>query len=169
VDDILIIYDANHTDFNILHNFNTIHPQLKFTAEQETNNQLNYLDITIHRTPTNWDFAIYRKPTFTDNIIPYGSNHPNQHKYATVRFLYDRLNTYNLQEDYYNAAVATIQNILHNNCFPISPPTPHPTPGTIRKQSKTTHTHKPQHQSGLLSHTLGKKPPSSLICSKRPT
>jgi hypothetical protein len=34
---ILIIYDANHTDVhNNLHDFNTIHPQLKFTAQQET-------------------------------------------------------------------------------------------------------------------------------------
>jgi hypothetical protein len=54
VDDILIIYDTNHSDVhNILDDFNTIHPKLKFTAEQETNNQLNFLDITIHRTPPN--------------------------------------------------------------------------------------------------------------------
>ena len=41
------------------------------------NSQLNFLDITIHRATPNWEFAIYRKPTFTDNIIPYNSNHPN--------------------------------------------------------------------------------------------
>ena len=40
--------------------------------------------------------AIYRKPTFTDTIIPFNSNHPTQHKYAAVRHLYNRLNTYNL-------------------------------------------------------------------------
>jgi hypothetical protein len=72
VDDILIIYDTNHSDVhNILDDFNTIHPKLKFTAEQETNSQINFLDITIHRTLTNWEFAVYRKPTFTDTIIPY--------------------------------------------------------------------------------------------------
>jgi hypothetical protein len=59
VDDILIIYDTNHSDVhNILDDFNTTHPKLKFTAEQETNNELNFLDITIYRTPTNWEFAI---------------------------------------------------------------------------------------------------------------
>jgi hypothetical protein len=122
VDDILIIYDTNHTDVhNILEDFNTIHPKLKFTAEQETNSQINFLDITSHRTPMNWKFAIYRKPTFTDTIIPYNSNHPNQHKYATVRFLYDRLNTYDLQEDYYNAEVTTIQKNLIQQCLPNPP------------------------------------------------
>jgi len=53
---------------------------MKFTTE--TNNKLNFLDVTIHRTPTNWKISIYRKPSFTDTIIPYSSNHPAQHKYA---------------------------------------------------------------------------------------
>jgi len=100
VDDILIIYDTNHSNVhNILDDCNTLHPKLKFTAEQETNSQLNFLDITIHRVPPNWEYAIYRKRTFTDTIIPYNSNHPNQHKYATVKFLYNKLNTYDLRED----------------------------------------------------------------------
>jgi hypothetical protein len=44
VDDILIIYDTNHTDVhNNLEDFSTIHPKLKFTAEQETNSQINFL------------------------------------------------------------------------------------------------------------------------------
>jgi hypothetical protein len=51
VDDILIIYDSNHSDVqNILKDFNTMHPKLKFTAECEENNQINFLDITINRT-----------------------------------------------------------------------------------------------------------------------
>jgi hypothetical protein len=55
VDDILIIYNSNHTDVsNISNNFNTIHHNLKFTAEAESNNKISYLDITIHRTPNNW-------------------------------------------------------------------------------------------------------------------
>ena len=52
VDDILLIFDSNHTNIqNILDDFNTIHPNLKFTAETETNNKINYLDVTIHKTP----------------------------------------------------------------------------------------------------------------------
>jgi hypothetical protein len=141
VDDILIIYDSNLSDLhNILDDFNKIHPKLVFTAEQETDSQLNFLDITIHRTPTEWKFAVYRKPTFTDTIIPYDSNHPNQHKYATVRFLYNRLNTYDLHKDYYKTETTTTQNILHNNCFPIHPPTPRPSPNTNKKLTSNTRT-----------------------------
>jgi len=145
VDDILIIYDSNHSDVHsILDDFNTTHPKLKFTAEQEMNSQLNFLDITIHRAPLNREYAIYRKPTFTDTIIPYNSNHPNQHKYSTLKFLYNRINTYDLHEDYYNAEVTTIHNILNNNAFPIHPHPPQPPPNTNRKQLTNTHTQTPE-------------------------
>jgi hypothetical protein len=98
VDDILLIYDANHTDVqNILNDFNAIHPKMRFTVETETENKINYLDVTIHRTPKNGKTSIYRRPIFTDSIIPYTSNHPTQNKYAAVRFLYNRLNTYDLE------------------------------------------------------------------------
>ena len=128
IDDILLIYDSNHTDIpNILGNFNTIHPNLQFTAENETNKKINYLDITIQRTRTCWKTSIYRKPTFTGTIIPYSSNHSTQHKYGAIRFLYKRLNTYNLQENEYKSEENSIRNIMHNNDFLIHPyhPPPH--------------------------------------------
>jgi len=76
VDEILIIYDSRHTDIkNIQDDFIMLHPNMKFTAEPEFDNQINFLDITIRKTPTNWITSIYRKPSFTDSIIPYSSNH----------------------------------------------------------------------------------------------
>jgi hypothetical protein len=88
VDDILLFFDSDHTDIqSVLSEFNAIHQNLKFTAETETDNKINYLDITIHRTPTDWKISIYRKPTFTDTIIPYTSDHRTQHKFAAIRFL----------------------------------------------------------------------------------
>jgi hypothetical protein len=96
---------------------------LKFTAEAETD-KINYLDITIHRTPTEWRMSIYRKPTFTDTIIPYTSNHPIQHKFTAVRFLYNRLNTYDPPTEDYKQEEQLIHNILMNNSFPIHPEKP---------------------------------------------
>jgi hypothetical protein len=63
VDDILLIYDSQHTDLqSILHNFNSLHQNLHFTGETEHNNAINYLDITIHKTPSNINISVYRKP-----------------------------------------------------------------------------------------------------------
>jgi hypothetical protein len=126
VDDILIIYDSIHSNIlDILHDFNKIHPNLIFIAE-EKDQKLNFLDITIHKTPNSWDFSIHRKPTFTDTIIPYNSNHPHQCKYAATRFLYNRLHTYNIQGDHLKTETSKITNILHNNGFPT--PKPHQKP-----------------------------------------
>jgi hypothetical protein len=127
VDDILLIFDSIKTDIqSILTDFNSLHPNLKFTAEIEQNNTINFLDTTIHRTQDNIKISIYRKPT----IIPYTSNHPPQHKYAAVRFLYNRLNTYQLHTNEYKHEKNIIHNIIHNNSFP------------IRLQRNPTHRHK---------------------------
>ena len=94
------------------------------------------LDITIQRTPTNWKTPIYRRPTFTDTIIPYKSNHPTQHKYAAVKFLYNRLNTYDLQADEYQQEEDTIHNILYDSSFSIHPQKPHHL--ELKKQQQST-------------------------------
>jgi len=124
VDDILIIFDNNHSNIlEIINDFNSLHPKLRFTAETEEDYTLNYLDISINRTPTSLNATIFRKPTFTDIIIPFTSNHPVQYKYATARYLYNILNSNNLNQQELNI----IHNILHNNSFPIKPHKP-PTP-----------------------------------------
>jgi len=113
-------FDRNHTNLQaILDDFNATHPKLQFTAESEVDNTLNDLDISIHRTPNDWKIFIYRKPTFTDTIIPYISNHPAQHKYAAIEFQYNRLHSYDLQKDEYRQEENIIHNILHNS-FPIN-------------------------------------------------
>ena len=140
VDDILLIFDSNHTSIQmILEDFNALHPKLQFTAEAERDRTLNCLDISIHRTPTNIKTGIYRKPTFTDTIIPYTSNHPTHHKYAAVRLLFNRLNSYNLQQEEHQHELNIIHNILHNNAFPIKPqkpPTRNPTRPTATRTTK---------------------------------
>jgi len=104
---------ATHTNIReITKDFNDLHHKIQFTAENEMNHKLNYLDIAIHRTPTNIKKTIYRKPTFTDTIIPLNSNHPAHHKYTAIRFLFNRLNSYNLDQDEYKQELIIIHNIL---------------------------------------------------------
>jgi len=97
---------------------------VQFTAEIEKDQTLNYLDITMHRTPTGIKTSIYRKPTFTDTIIPYTSNYPSQHKHAAVRFLFNRLDSNKLEQEEYLQELNVIHNILYNNAFQIKPHKP---------------------------------------------
>jgi len=72
--DILIIFDSNHSNIlEIINDFNSLQPKLRFTAETEEDYTLNYLDISINRTPTSLNASTFRKPTFTDIITP---SHP---------------------------------------------------------------------------------------------
>jgi hypothetical protein len=76
VDDILIVYDENSTDIQKLHrSFNSLAPTIKFTLETETNDSINFPDISIQNTSYTLAFSIHRKPTATDLIIPKDSCH----------------------------------------------------------------------------------------------
>ena len=125
VDDVLIIFDPNHSYIQeIINDFNPIHPKLFDSQQKQEDCTLNFLDLSICRTPTGLRTAIFIKPTFTDTIIPFTSNHPTQHKYVTVRYLYNRLDPYNLQQTEYQQELNIIHNIPHNNSFPIKPHKP---------------------------------------------
>jgi hypothetical protein len=112
-----------------------MHPNLQFTYKTEQNSKINYLDITIITQNDQVDIAVYRKPTYTDSIIPYTSNHPAPHKYAAIRYMYNRLNTYQLNNTHYRQEQNTIHNILHNNQFPIQN---HTRPQQKQNQNTTT-------------------------------
>jgi hypothetical protein len=120
VDDTLIIYDQTITNINkVLNEFNQIYQNLQYTMELEENGKINFLDLTISRTNQTIKFNIFQKPTFTDTIIPYNSCHPTEHKFASLTYLTNRVNTYQLNQKAKNNEIITIQNILHNNGFPL--------------------------------------------------
>jgi hypothetical protein len=120
-----------------------VHPKIQFTAETETDHALNYLDITIHRTPTNFRTAIHRKPTFTDTSY----HTPPTTPHTTYMLLFDschsRLNSYNVQHEEYQHELNTIHDILQNNSFPIKPHTLKPAqpkdPITPQKRASFTY------------------------------
>ena len=92
--------------------------------------------------------STYRKPTFTDTVIPYTSNHPTQHTFAAVRILYNILNTHHLLTEDYKQEELIIHNILENNSFPIHPQKPsrlklrkQEEPSPIEKQKWATFTY----------------------------
>jgi hypothetical protein len=94
MDDILIVYDERKTNIiNMLENFNAIHTKLKFTIEQQTQNRINYLGLTIKKNRHKLNFEIYRKPTTIDLILHNTSCHPYEHKKLAIIYLYNRLNT----------------------------------------------------------------------------
>jgi hypothetical protein len=58
--------------------------------EKETNNTINFLDLSINKTDDNLQLGIYRKHTTTDLIIHNDSCHPFEHKRAAINILVNR-------------------------------------------------------------------------------
>lgn len=117
MDDILIIYNNNTNITNqILTEFNQIHPKLQFTVEEEFNNVINYLDISIQKHKHFLEFKIFRKPTTSKLAIDKSSIHPISQKESNLNFLLNRLNNIPLNKRNYNNELNKIIEIgIYNN------------------------------------------------------
>lgn len=100
--------------------FNSVTPKLKFTLEKEADRKISFLDISISTEPKKLSIYIYRKPTYTDIIIPNDSCHPKGHKLAAIRYFYNMMNTYQLPSENLKKENNIIQQILHNNGYDTS-------------------------------------------------
>jgi hypothetical protein len=119
VDDILIIYDAHETNIaNVLKSFNNLHPNIKFTSELEQDNKINFLDLTLHRQPTELVASIYRKPTASGYLIPFESCHPSVHKLAGINYLVNKIVEYPISELEREKEIRISQQIANNNGYP---------------------------------------------------
>jgi hypothetical protein len=87
VDDILMVYNTHHTNINsTLADFSNIHRKIQFGVEEEYNNRINFLDLSIVRTCNSLKFDIFRKPTATDIMILSKSCHPVEHKISGINY-----------------------------------------------------------------------------------
>jgi hypothetical protein len=69
---------------------NSIDENLEFKITEDTNNSINYLDMTINKSIKGIEISVYRKPTSTDITIQHTSNHPQDHKNAAYRYFINR-------------------------------------------------------------------------------
>ena len=83
-DDTLIAIHADHAD-SLFTYINSLHPDIKWTKEEEVDGRIHMLDVDIKRnTNGTLSFDVYRKPTHTNQYIPFNSHAPVQHKLATI-------------------------------------------------------------------------------------
>jgi len=101
----------------ILNHLNKLHPSIKFKMEVEENNVINFLDVKVIKAGNCLEFGIYRKPTQTDLVIPFQSNHPFQYKMAAFRSMVYRLLTYQLSSSEYDKEVKVIKHIAYVNGY----------------------------------------------------
>ena len=67
VDDVLCLWKGSNRQLDMfLNEINNLNKSIQFTMEKETQNSLNFLDISICHDLGKFGFNVYRKPTFTD-------------------------------------------------------------------------------------------------------
>ena len=94
VDDVLATVKKDKTD-DILHAINNTTENIRFTKEEEHNNQIAFLDVLLTRTNDGTiNTQVYRKKTHTDQILNFNSNHPAQHKISCITTLFNRIDTH---------------------------------------------------------------------------
>ena len=90
VDDTFILFsDPSHIPL-FLNYLKSQHPNIKFTCENEAENQLNFLDVTVYRKDNKFETFVYRKPTFTGLGLRYDSFVPKSYKINLISCLIHR-------------------------------------------------------------------------------
>lgn len=118
VDDILVGFQGTDRQMeNFLEKINNINSKIQFTMEKEENNKINFLDISIQREDGKLTFNIYRKPTFTDVMIPTDSHSAYTHKMSAFRSMVHRAFSIPMKKETRESELNIIREIAKNNGF----------------------------------------------------
>ena len=117
VDDTFTI--NNHETNDTLTELNQIHPQIKFTAEEEENGQIPFLDCSVLRTDNNRvKTKVYKKPTHTWQYTNFYSNQPLHEKLSTVKTLARRAKLVCTESTDLKEELEYIEKTMQLNEFP---------------------------------------------------
>ncbi|KAI5631461.1 reverse transcriptase (RNA-dependent DNA polymerase) domain-containing protein [Phthorimaea operculella] len=117
VDDILCLWTgSNETLQELLVHMNSINHNIQLTMELggET---INFLDLTISIKEKAHQYKIYRKATYSDNIIHATSRHPDNHKHAAFHAFIHRLVKVPMNDEDFRQELDTIKQIARNNGY----------------------------------------------------
>jgi hypothetical protein len=118
VDNIFIIYNQEKiSPLLIQEQFDSQHKAIHFTATEENNNQIAYLDLNIANRQGHIEIDIFRKPTTTDTTINSASCHLGEHKMATFKNWLHRMYRLPLSKENREKELNTIIGIVENNGY----------------------------------------------------
>ena len=117
VDDTFAI--SGHETSDTLKELNEIHKDIQFTAEEEFDKKLPFLDCLISRKQNQTiETSVYKKKTHTGQYINFNSNQPIAVKLSTIKTLTRRANTICSNDIDLKVELEYIQRTMELNDFP---------------------------------------------------
>lgn len=113
VDDTLVLVkreDINH----VLYKLNSFHPNLRFTVDHFTDNNVHFLDLSINKNSCD----IYYKDTHTGQYTHFTSFTPWKFKIAWVQSLYHRARKICSNDELFQGQLSNIRKFMSWNGFP---------------------------------------------------
>ena len=90
VDNIFLLFNAKDHVKKFLRYGNSRHPNIKFTCEEENDNKISFLDISITRTENKFTTSIFRKKTYSGVYLNFHSHLPTDYKKGLIDTLLHR-------------------------------------------------------------------------------
>lgn len=120
VDDIFVVFTETDKQLTLFLKFiNILHKRIKFTVEIEENKSINFLDLTISRVNDYFDFSTFHKPTHTDSVIHFSSQHTFTQELSSFHVYIHRSLSTPLSTDNYNKELNFIRQVATNNGYKV--------------------------------------------------
>ena len=98
VNDILLMFEKKYHVKKFLKYMKSCHQNIKFTFEEEHNNEIAFLDISITGGGNELQTSLFRKKTFSGVHLNFNSHLPSEHKKGLLHTLLYR--AYNICSNY---------------------------------------------------------------------
>ena len=98
---------------------NSRHPNIQFTSEEESNNKISFLDISVMRVNNKLTTSLYRKKTFSGVYLNFNSFLPMDNEKGLIHTLL--FCACNIYADYVtlHTEIEFLKSIWQRNYFPI--------------------------------------------------
>ena len=117
--DTFCLFNDRHAALNFLNYINSIHPNIKFTIEEETDNKLPFLDIIIARdTSNNFTTSVFRKKTFTGLGLHFYSFTPFKYKLGALKTLIHRAYHLSSSWHHFSSEIEFLTKFFNKNGYP---------------------------------------------------
>ena len=116
VDDCFVISDSVKVSNLLFERLNSLHSAIKFTKENEENDQISFLDVLIKRKDNKFITSIFRKP-FTGQYLNFQSYCSKRRKIGLIKTLFHRANKICSPEVFQNE-LKVIKELLIKNGYP---------------------------------------------------